>query len=650
VRPVRRFVLGTAGHVDHGKTSLVRALTGIDTDRLPEEKRRGITIELGFAPWHLDEGVEVSVIDVPGHRRLVHTMIAGAIGMELVLLVVAGDEGVMPQTREHVAACELLGLRRAVVAVTKLDRVTPDLAELAGDEARELLGDRWEAEVVCCSSRTGEGIEAVRQAVRRALTALPPPRPGGRARLSVDRVFSIKGAGTVVSGTLVEGRIAVGGPLFLVGEAGAQATVARGLHVHDHAVTLAEAPTRLAVNLAGLALDAVSRGDVLTDDKSARATRVIDVRLRAEQALRRGATAQVYVGTAHVPCRVDLLRDPAEEAVADEAPAGSTAVARLRLGKPMVVLGGDRFVLRGSDVDGPAGAVLGGGEVLDADPPRHRPRRKRAAVAYALSRGDAPAALRALVEEIAPRPFPQSAPASRFSIPAAELRRAADALVGKGELAVLKGAGWVLAQGLVDLAASARRLVGEHHAKAPLDRGLGLETLRQKLAERAGPEAAAEAIRLAAVKEKGRVDPLVIEGDIAHLTSFSATILAREVAGALAAAETLVREAALKGVSELVVKEATGVSPKEVKAILARMVRDGTAVHTGDLWFSCEAVGELRAKVVAHLATAPRMTIAEFKDMSGLGRKQAIVLLEQLDREGTTRREGDDRLRGTRVG
>src|SRR6185369_1924447 len=170
-------VLGTAGHVDHGKTTLVRALTGVDTDRLPEEKRRGITIELGFAPWHLDEGMEVSLIDVPGHRRLVHTMIAGAIGMELVLLVVAADEGVMPQTREHVAACELLGLRRAVVAVTKLDRVGADVAQLAGEEALELLGDRWQAEAVICSARTGEGVEAVRAAVKRALLALPAPRP-----------------------------------------------------------------------------------------------------------------------------------------------------------------------------------------------------------------------------------------------------------------------------------------------------------------------------------------------------------------------------------------------------------------------------------------------------------------------------------------
>jgi selenocysteine-specific elongation factor len=646
---VRRFVLGTAGHVDHGKTSLVRALTGVDTDRLPEEKRRGITIELGFAPWSLGGGMEVSLIDVPGHRKLVHAMIAGAIGMELVLLVVAADEGVMPQTREHVAACELLGVRRAVVAVTKLDRVGREVAELAGDEARELLGDRWEIEVVCCSARTGEGVDAVRDAVQRALAKLPPPRPGTRARLSVDRVFSVKGAGTVVTGTLIEGKIALGAPLFLVGEAGAQPTAARGLHVHDHAVTLAEAPTRLAVNLANLPLEAVHRGDVVTDDKFARPTRALDVLLHAEETIRRGASAQVYVGTARSAGRIDLLRDATRggaEAPA-EAPAKGQVLARLRLSKPMVVLGGDRFVLRGSDVDGPAGAVLGGGEVLDADPPKRRPKQPRGLVAAALAKGDAQGVVRALCDEAAPRPFPFGAIASRFTLPAAEIRRAADALVGKGELTLIKGFGWLASPQLLDLAATARRLVADHHRKAPLDRGLALETLRQKLAEIAGPEAVAEVVKLAGTKTPGvSGEPLSIGGDVALLASFGAAPVRADLAGALAAAERAVREAALKGMTEFGVKEATGATPKEVKAILARLVRDGVAVHTGELWFSRTAVDELRARVVAHLGRTPRLTIAEFKEMSGLGRKQVIVLLEQFDREGTTRRDGDDRLPG----
>src|SRR5688572_18277101 len=221
----------------------------------------------------------VSVIDVPGHRRLVHTMIAGAAGIELVLLVVAADEGVMPQTREHVAACELLGLRRAVVAVTKVDKAGDELAELAADEALALLGDRWKAEAVLVSARSGQGLDALRDALKAALREIDARghSRGSVARLSVDRAFSVKGAGTVVTGTLVGGSIRVGMPLRLVGEAGAIDTVARGLHVHDRVAEVAEAPTRLAVNLAGVALEAVNRGDVLTSDPTVSATKVVDV-------------------------------------------------------------------------------------------------------------------------------------------------------------------------------------------------------------------------------------------------------------------------------------------------------------------------------------------------------------------------------------
>lgn len=655
---MRRFVLGTAGHVDHGKTTLVRALTGVDTDRLPEEKKRGITIELGFAPWSLGDGLEVSLIDVPGHRRFVHAMIAGATGMEAVLLVVAADEGVMPQTREHVAACELLGIKRAVVAVTKLDRVGEDLAKLAGEEAMELLAGRFEAEAVACSARTGEGIEAVREAVRRTLLKLGPPRPSARARLSVDRVFSVKGAGTVVTGTLVEGTIAAGAPLFLAGESGALATAARGLHVHDRAVTLAEAPTRLAVNLAGLALEAVRRGDVLTDDAGAHATRVLDVALRGSAAIRRGMVASVHVGTARSSARVAPLSEPVEIAPAEAtpgraskkpaapAPAATIRFVRLRLGEPIVVLGGDRFVLRGSNLDGPSGAVLGGGTVLDADPPLRRPREKRRAALVALSQGDPASVMRALVEEAAPRPLAWAALGSRFPVAAEALRKAAESLAHRGELAAIKGHGWITPARLAELASAARRLVAEHHAKAPLDRGLPLETLRRKLAETSGPEAAEEAIRIAARAPAGpKSEPIAVDGDVARLASFGGAPVGGAAGDALDAATRLLRDAALRGVSELGVKDATKVQPREAKAILAKLTRERLAVHTGELWFWRASFDELRARVVAHLDRAPRLTIADFKEISGMGRKQSIVLLEQLDREGVTRRDGDDRVR-----
>ncbi len=641
---MRRFVLGTAGHVDHGKTTLVRALTGIDTDRLPEEKRRGITIELGFAPWHLDDSIEVSIIDVPGHRRFVHTMIAGAVGMELVLLVVAADEGVMPQTREHIAACELLGIRRAIVVVTKLDRVGEELAQLAGDEAVELLSGRIEADVVLCSARTGEGMDKVRESVRQALLALPPPASAPRARLSVDRVFSVRGAGTVVTGTLVAGRMAMGAPLFVVGtgragersaEGEVHKTAARGLHVHDKPVEIAEAPTRLALNLAGLPIESVHRGDLVTDDASVVPTRRLDVFLRAVAPVRHGMTISVYVGTARSSGKLDLMGDPLED---------GRYLARLRLSDALAVVGGDRFVIRGSDIDGPSGAVLGGGIVLDARPPRKRPRGLRRAVLESLMQARDPQdVIRALTSESSPEPFPRTELPSRFSMAATELERAGDKLGDKGELVRVKKHGFMLRATLIELAAKARAWVVEHHRKAPLDRGMVKETLRTRLADVAGAEAADEIIKMAASSSSTVAgEPIVIDGDIVRSPSAAAAPARSGVEGPVGAALDAMEKAGLKGLTEFMVKEATGAAPKDVKAILAKLVREGQSIHAGELWFYRKDIDVLRDKVKAHLVQHGRMTIAEFKELSGLGRRQTIPLLELFDREGVTKRESDD--------
>ncbi len=641
---MRRFVLGTAGHVDHGKTTLVRALTGIDTDRLPEEKRRGITIELGFAPWHLDESIEVSIIDVPGHRRFVHTMIAGAVGMELVLLVVAADEGVMPQTREHVAACELLGIHRAIVVVTKMDRVGEELAQLAGDEAVELLAGRMQTDVVLCSARTGEGLDKVRAMVRRALLELPAPAAALRARLSVDRVFSVRGAGTVVTGTLVAGRMSMGAPLFVVGtgRAGERSadgevhkTAARGLHVHDKPVELAEAPTRLALNLAGLPVESVHRGDLVTDDATVVPTRRIDVSLRTVAAVRHGMTISVYVGTARSSGKLDILGDPLED---------GRYLARLRLTDALAVVGGDRFVIRGSDIDGPSGAVLGGGIVLDARPPRKRPRLLRRSVLEGLVQArDPQEVMRALASESAPIPFPRQELPSRFSISAVELEKAGDKLGDKGELVRVKKYGFMLRTALIELATKARAWVVDHHRKAPLDRGLVKETLRTRLADIAGAEAADEIIKMAASSSSTVAgEPLVIDGDIVRSPSAAAAPARSGGEGPVGKALDALETAGLKGLTEFMVKEATGAVVKDVKAILAKLVREGQSIHAGELWFCRKDIDDLREKVKTHLEKQGRMTIADFKELSGMGRRQTIPLLELFDREGVTKRESDD--------
>jgi len=627
---MRRFVIGTAGHVDHGKTTLVRALTGIDTDRLPEEKRRGISIELGFAPLDLGGGLQASVVDVPGHRRLVRTMIAGASGIELVMLVVAADEGVMPQTREHVAVCELLGIGRAVVVVTKADAVEPDLVQMAGDEARALLGERWRADVVTCSAKTGDGIDRVREALRRALADLPAPAKREHARLGVDRVFTVKGAGTVVTGTLVAGRVAVGDALHLVGERGARPATVRALHVHDAVVDKVDAPTRLAINLAGVALDEAHRGDVLTGDARFGATRMLDVLVRGEHSLARGAAVTIHVGTGSTAARVDAV---------DAAEGG--AVARVRLAQSTPLAGGDRIVLRGG-VDGPAGAVVGGGVVLDARPDRRASGAKRRRLAAALSSLDPTASVRALVEASAPRPLARDALASRFAVDARSLAQAADRSVNERVLARVGDHGWMTRAQLESMVARARDLVRRHHEEAPLARGLPLETLRARLSAGAGRLAAEEAIRVATSGGDAR-DRVVIEGDVARMPGSASAASAQALSLALGVQRAL-QEAASAGATEFTLGQTTGAAPGELRAALQKLAREGQATRLGELWFAAEVLEDARRRMVDHFATASTLTVIEFKKVTGLSRKQAVLVLEHFDRLGLTRREGDARV------
>ena len=623
-------IVGTAGHVDHGKTTLVKALTGVDTDRLPEEKKRGISIELGFAPLDLGGGLRASIIDVPGHRKLVRAMIAGATGIELVMLVVAADEGVMPQTREHVAVCELLGIRRAVLVITKTDAVDADLARVAEEEARALLAGWEKVEVVSCSARTGAGLDDVRAALARALRELPPHPRGDHARLGVDRVFTVRGAGTVVTGTLVSGTVAIGDTLHVVGAHPARSGPARGLHVHDVAVTSAEAPTRLAVNLGGLALEDVHRGDVVTSDPRLRATTLFDVLVRKPHGLARGADVTAYVGTASSQARVDAATDV----------EGGT-VARLRLAQRTALAGGDLVVFRGSK-EGPTGAVVGGGVVIDAQPDRRGSGAKRRALASALSTLDAALTARGLVEASAPRPLLRDALACKLAVDARAVAAAADRLVKEGVLAAVRDQGWIAKARLESLVARARELVKQHLEQAPLDRGLPLETLRARLAAGAGRVVAEEAIAVA-TSTGTPAERLVIDGDVVRPRERQGAP-APQASGLLEGAARALKEAGPAGASEATVAEKTRASPADVRASLQRLARDGAAVRLGELWFASEVVEEARTRMVSHFASAKTLSVIEFKQIAGLARKQAVLMLEHFDRLGLTRRVGDARV------
>jgi selenocysteine-specific elongation factor len=364
---MKPLTLGTAGHIDHGKTALIRALTGVDTDRLPEERARGISIELGYAQLELPSGRRLSVVDVPGHERFVRTMVAGATGIDLFLMTVAADDGVMPQTREHASVLRALGVRTGVVAVTKSDLADPDLALL---EASELLGD---VEAVAVSARTGAGLEELRVALDRAAAVVGSRADGGApARLHIDRVFTIRGAGTVVTGTLWSGQIGRGDELELLPR-GRRVRV-RGVQVHDEPVDRAPAGQRVAVNLTGVAVDELERGDVLISGAaSLRPTYRIDAELdfHPDAEPEHGERVQIHHGTREAPARLAWL-------------GGRFWQARLE--QPIVPAAGDRLVVR--QIAPPD--TIGGGRVLDPRPRRHGPSRDTLARLERLARGEAP--------------------------------------------------------------------------------------------------------------------------------------------------------------------------------------------------------------------------------------------------------------------
>jgi selenocysteine-specific elongation factor len=426
------LTVGTAGHIDHGKTWLVRALTGKDTDRLPEERERGISIALGYAPLELPDGTQLSLVDVPGHERFVRTMVAGATGIDLFLLAIDAGEGARPQTHEHLAILRLLGIKRGVVAVTKADAVDAETLELALTEARELVPG---SEVVAVSAKTGEGLDELREALARAAAAVPARSGDAQARLYVDRAFTIPGAGTVVTGTLRSGSIAAGDELRV--EPSGLRTRARSVQVHDVEVERAEPGQRVAVNLPGVSRSQLHRGDVLVEPRAYPVSWRLDVVLEELEAV--PAAVTVHVGTSDVPARV--VREG--------------RYAQLRLREPVIAARGDRLVLRTE-------TTVGGGTVLDPSPPRRfDPQRLEL-----LERGDPESIVRAIV----------GAPVTGEELQARGLLAPADLAQG---LAAVESAGdWFFApEWLEEQRTAVRERLADRASSSPLDPGVPLGEL-----------------------------------------------------------------------------------------------------------------------------------------------------------------------------
>jgi len=631
------LVLGTAGHIDHGKTALIQALTGVDTDRLPEEKARGITIDLGFAPLDLGEGVELSVVDVPGHEGLVRTMVAGASGIDLLLLAVAADEGVMPQTREHLAICELLGLERGVVALTKSDLVEDDMRELAAEEVRvELEGSPLAgAPLVPVSARSGEGLDDLRAALRRAAAAAAPRTArGGPPRLNVDRVFAMKGFGTVVTGTLTGSELAVGQAVELL-PSGRRARV-RGLQRFGASVERAAPGARCAVNLQGLEVAEVARGETLTCVDALACAGAADVALRwlpDAPPLDAPASVEFLVGTAERRARLA----PVGGAIAP----GADGFARVHLeDEPLPLLPGDRFVVRGFAQTALGGSTLGGGVVLDAPPDRRRlsdpglradlERLARGELGEALQVRIARAGLAGVSQAQLVQRSGRSAEAVQAAL--AELREAEVAQPGGGGL-------WLHAGALARLEDGLARALDAFHAAEPLQPGIPLGALRGRLPENVPPDAAE--LALARLREAGA---LRVEGDRARRPDHRVELAAND----RAVVERIRSEAVAAGLEPPLPREwgeRLGVAPEHLADLLAHLERSGELVRApGDVFFAAAAVAALRERVVEHLRTDGQLETPAYKALIGTTRKFAVPLMELLDGEHLTQRRGQVRI------
>ena len=669
-----RVVVGTAGHVDHGKTALVRALTGIDTDRLPEEKRRGITLEAGYAHLELPGVGTAGVVDVPGHERFLRAMVAAAGGIDVAVLCVAADEGPMPQTAEHLDVLRLLGVQAGVIAMTKAD-LLPELGadhrELLTAELRELVEGTFleEAPIIEVSARTGKGLPELVRALADAVKAREAaPRPEQAPLfLPLDRSFAVKGFGTVVTGTLFSGALAAGDEVDLAG-AGAKArgVRVRGVQVHGSPVDKARAGQRTAANLAGIEVHEAPRGAALVQAgtlQSVGAAQVLDVELEllpwAARPLRNRARLLAHIGTAQVPCVVALV-DRAELA------PGERAVGQLRLGRPTAAIAGLRFLLRGelpktsmvSPKPGrghdpivssgpPLGSgprfhasTLGGGRILAVAARKRRRRESDAAALQALA-GEDPLAQadRLLLESGYPGTSPQRLAArGAFTVKSAEKALERLAQVGKALLYDREARLYVHKEVLEALDAKVLARLHEHATRDSIDPSIAREELRQRTGS---PPPKLFAKALASLAERGE---LRADAERIHPPGAAA-----KLSGADAdAQEKLAGVLENAGLSPPRVDELPaliGQTPHRTSSLLKALAGAGRASKVSeDLWFGATALMDLRRRVLAHLSEHGSIDAQSFKELTGLTRKFAIPLLEYFDRERLTLRIGDKRV------
>ncbi len=606
---MKNIIAGTAGHIDHGKTALVRALTGIDTDRLKEEKQRGISIDLGFAHLNLTESVRIALVDVPGHERFIKNMLAGVGGIDVVLFVIAADESIKPQTREHFEICRLLNIKKGIVVLTKADLVDSDILDLVRLEVEEFVAGSFldGAPMIAVSSTTGAGLDELRRVLRETASTVTPKDDSQYFRLPIDRVFTMRGFGTVVTGTLLSGSVALEQEVET--HPGAARLRVRGVQVHGKSAKTAQAGQRTALNLTGAEQSDLHRGIVLAELGRFRSTKVIDCSfelLPSAKPLKSRAPVHLHAGTSEVIAEIRNL--------------GSPEYARLRLREPVLLLPGDRFIVR---MFSPV-VTIGGGVVLDIAPPRKdMPERLKM-----LAQGTVEERVALLIRE------------SKYGLTTADLIARTGLLAAviekaAGSVAALLAQSWFVDKDwLKATAAKWKVLLADFHRQYPLVPGLGKEEMRSREAPNA-PPALFDAMLAADTQ-------ILITGDVVHLATHKLA-LKQDEEQALEKIEAAFARAGLTAPALAEVLKTSGVEAARARNLLQILIRNKKLVRIGDdLVFHHSALAALRQLLAGH--KGERFAVGDFKDWTGISRKYAIPLLEHLDREHVTVREGDSRL------
>ena len=631
---MKQIILGTAGHIDHGKTSLIKAITGIDTDRLKEEKERGITIELGFAALDLPSGQHLGIVDVPGHEKFVKNMVAGATGIDIVVMVIAADEGVMPQTREHLEICTLLGVQHGMVAVTKIDTVDEEWLELALEDIRDFVKGTFlqDAPIVSLSSVTEEGIPEFIQTLDELAAKIPDRPPSDLFRLPIDRVFTMKGFGTVITGTLISGRVKVGETIMIY-PSGITSKV-RGIQVHNRSAEEAEAGMRTAINFQGLEKEAISRGDVLSKPAALMASYMVDASLHYlasnKKPLKNRSRVRFHTGTSEVLGNLILLDR-------DEISPGDDSVAQLRLDSAVALVKDDRFVIRSySPV-----YTIGGGKVLNPIPLKHKRFKSDTVEGLKQLNHQAPEALIAFhIQASGFQGLSFAHLKVMTSLPDKQLENTLQSLMSKKTLIQVDKENRIYIHHTCfeTLKNDFQSYLADYHRAHPLKPGMSKEELKTKF-----PSILNSKLFNLALNQMVKENEIAQEENTIRLASHTVSLGKQQTDVKDKILDTYLQAGLQPPYFKELSKSMDG-DPRRSKDILMHLVNEGAIIKVKeDLYFHARSIEKLRKKLVAHLEAHGEINTPQFKEMTGVSRKYVIPLAEYFDAINVTLRVGDVR-------